>query len=490
VKLATLLASARLQAPLDAGLAACEATGVTADSRAVRPGMVFFAMAGAKADGVVYAKAAVAAGAVAVVADRPIDGVPTVLADTGAGGTRAALAHAAAAMHPGQPKTTVAITGTSGKTSVSVFTRQIWQHLGIPAASLGTIGVVKPGGAVYGALTTPDPVKLHETLAGLAAEGIQHLAMEASSHGIDQHRLDGVKLAASAFLNLSRDHLDYHHTMRAYFEAKMALLTRLTPKAAPVVVAASGPWGDAARQTALAAGLSLVTVGGQGRDLAIMRARRAHAGQDLTIRAFGATHRLHLPLIGGFQATNALTAAALVMATGSDTAKTLGALPHLAGVPGRLETVGSVAGAPVLVDYAHKPEALESVLATLRPYATGRLISVFGCGGDRDAGKRPIMGKISAEHADITIVTDDNPRSEDPATIRRAILAAAPGAIEIGDRRKAIGEAVAMLKAGDVLVVAGKGHEEGQIVGGITLPFSDHQVARDAIRAQGGKVTG
>jgi UDP-N-acetylmuramoyl-L-alanyl-D-glutamate--2,6-diaminopimelate ligase len=277
--------------------------------------------------------------------------------------------------------------------------------------------------------------------------------------------------------------------MRAYFEAKMALFTRLTPKGAPAVVAAGGRWGEEARAVARRCGLNLITVGGAGRDIAVTRARRAGVGQDLTLRLFGATHRLHLPLIGGFQASNALTALGLAVATGLDVNRAVAALPRLAGVPGRLERVGGVDGAPVLVDYAHKPEALRTVLTILRPYATGRLVSVFGCGGDRDAGKRPIMGTISAALADITIVTDDNPRSETPAAIRRAILAASPGAREIGDRAEAIRTAVALLKAGDVLVIAGKGHEQGQTVGGVTLPFSDHAVARAAIREHGGETT-
>jgi UDP-N-acetylmuramoyl-L-alanyl-D-glutamate--2,6-diaminopimelate ligase len=492
VKLRELLDPKTLATPLPDTLAGLSALAITADSRKVSPGSVFFAMPGSKVDGLAFAAAATRAGAVAIVADRAATedpGVPVILAKASAGGTRAALAKAAARLHPAQPDVTVAITGTSGKTSVSVFTRQLWAKAGLAAGSLGTIGYVTHKGARYGSLTTPDPVELHETLAHLAAEGVTHLAMEASSHGLDQHRLDGVRLKATAFLNLSRDHLDYHPTMQAYFEAKMALFTRLAPKGSAAVIAGGAPWKAQAIAAARAAGLKPVTVGRAGNDIAITRAVRAAHGQDLTLRIHGTRHDVHLPLIGAFQASNALVALALCEATGTPLAPLLAGLQTLAGVPGRLEKVGEVNGAPVLVDYAHKPAALATVLDILKPYAPGRLINVFGCGGDRDPGKRPMMGRISVEKADITIVTDDNPRTEEPAAIRRAILAAARGAREIGDRANAIGEAVAMLKTGDVLVIAGKGHEEGQIVGKETLPFSDHAVARAAIGKRGGKVT-
>jgi UDP-N-acetylmuramoyl-L-alanyl-D-glutamate--2,6-diaminopimelate ligase len=493
VRLADLLEPATLAAPLPKSLATATVDAITADSRRVKPGAVFFAMPGSKVDGLAFATAAAKAGAVAVVADRmpaEVVGAPVIVARAAAGGTRAALAHAAARLYPQQPATTVAITGTSGKTSVSVFTRQLWAGAGLPAASLGTIGYVTHKGATYGSLTTPDPVELHQTLQHLVAEGVTHLAMEASSHGLDQRRLDCVKLKATAFLNLSRDHLDYHPTMQAYFDAKTELFTRLAPRGSTAVIAAGAPWRAKALAAARAARLKPLTIGRRDSDIAITRAVRAAHGQDLVLRIHGARHDVHLPLIGAFQASNALVALALCHATGTPLKPLLAGLGKLAGVPGRLEKVGEVNGAPVLVDYAHKPAALATILDILKPYATGRLINVFGCGGDRDPGKRPMMGRISVERADVTIVTDDNPRTEPPAAIRKAILAAAPGAKEIGDRARAIGEAVAMLKRGDVLVVAGKGHEEGQIVGKEVLPFSDHAVARAAIRKAGGKVTG
>jgi len=363
-----------------------------------------------------------------------------------------------------------------------VFARQIWISLGLPAASLGTIGVVKPDGETYGSLTTPDPVSLHETLDVLAGEGIGHLAMEASSHGIEQHRLDGVRLAAGAFLNLSRDHLDYHGTMEAYFLAKMRLFEALLPAGAPAVVVAQDAWGRQAVDIARRCGLKPVTVGGAGSDIALTNVERTPAGQALALEMFGMARRVDLPLIGDFQAWNALAAAALCIATGSDAAKVLAAFSGLSGVPGRLENLGSVHGAAVVVDYAHKPEAIVNALAALRPYTSGRLLIAFGCGGDRDPGKRPLMGRAATEGADVVIVTDDNPRSEDPAAIRRAVLAGAPGAIEIGDRTKAIQAAIDMARAGDVVLIAGKGHETGQIVGNTVLPFSDHEVARAAMR--------
>jgi UDP-N-acetylmuramyl-tripeptide synthetase len=480
VKLADLLEPHTLAKVLPATLTTLVADSITADSRKVKPGSVFFAMPGAKADGLMFAAAAAKAGAVVIVADRAPDSHPA----------RAALAHAAARLYPEQPQVTVAITGTSGKTSVSVFTRQLWTKAGLAAASLGTIGYVTPKGATYGSLTTPDPVELHRILQHLAAEGVTHLAMEASSHGLDQRRLDGVRLKATAFLNLSRDHLDYHPTMRAYFDAKMELFTRLAPKGGTAVIAAGAPWKALAVESARAAKLKPLTIGRRDSDIAITRAIRAAHGQDLTLRIHGTRHDVHLPLIGAFQASNALVALALCHATGTPLKPLLAGLETLDGVPGRLEKVGEVNGAPVLVDYAHKPAALATILDILKPYAPGRLISVFGCGGDRDPGKRTMMGRISVQKADITIVTDDNPRTEQPAAIRKAILAAAPGAREIGDRARAIQEAVAMLKRGDVLVIAGKGHEEGQIVGNDVLPFSDHAVARAAIASQGGKVTG
>jgi UDP-N-acetylmuramoyl-L-alanyl-D-glutamate--2,6-diaminopimelate ligase len=456
--------------------------GVTMDSRAVKPGDVFVAYAGAKADGARFAADAVARGAVAVIGSgaRP-PGLDAAIPFTEAPDPRRALALAAARVHPGQPETVVAVTGTSGKSSVADFTRQIHAALGRASASLGTIGVVTSTGAQYGSLTTPDPVTLHATLDRLAHDGITHLAMEASSHGLDQRRLDGVRLSAGAFLNLGRDHLDYHASMEEYLEAKLRLWD-LVPKGRPAVVNLDGAWSDRAAEAARKKGLDTLTVGRSGDAIRLLDVKRAGFGQDLTLHGAGKTHRVLLPLVGDFMAGNALVAACLAIAAGEDPGAAINAIGGLVGVPGRLERVAAHEGALILVDYAHKPDALAAMLDTLRPYAAGRLVCVFGCGGDRDKGKRPIMGRIAAEKADSVIVTDDNPRTEAPAAIRAEIMAACPGALEIGDRSEAIRHAVRGLRPGDLLVVAGKGHEPGQTVGATTLPFSDHDEIAKAIR--------
>ena len=466
------------EAEVAPALAATRVTGVTADSRAAAPGMVFFAMPGAKTDGAQFAAQALAKGAVAVVAARPLDVAPGLVATN----VRRALACAAARLHPRQPATIAAVTGTSGKTSVAAFLRQIWLACGEQAASLGTIGVVAPSGAVYGSLTTPDPVTLHETLDRLAGEGVTHLAMEASSHGLDQHRLDGVRLAAAAFTNLSRDHLDYHPTLEAYLEAKLRLFRELLAPGQPAVIEADGDHATAVIAAARARGLHVMTVGTRGETLRLVAARREGFSTRLSIEHAGVRREVALPLAGDFQASNALVAAGLALATGARADAVFAALETLTGAPGRLERVGERHGGIVVVDYAHKPDALEKTLAALRAYATGRLIVAFGCGGDRDPGKRPMMGAIAERLADVVIVTDDNPRSENPAAIRAQILAAAPGAREIGDRRAAIAAGVAMLGPGDVFLVAGKGHEPGQIVGDVTLPFSDHEAVATALK--------
>ncbi|MCE1236813.1 MAG: UDP-N-acetylmuramoyl-L-alanyl-D-glutamate--2,6-diaminopimelate ligase [Hyphomicrobiales bacterium] len=470
----------------------CEATpsgdpeivGITADSRKVEPGFLFAALSGAKADGARFAAQAVERGAVAVLAAEGADLGGLAAPALRAAEPRRALALLAARFFGAQPATIVAVTGTSGKTSVAAFTRQIWARLGHAAASIGTIGIVEPKGATYGSLTTPDPVDLARDLARLAADGVTHVALEASSHGLDQHRLDGVRVAAGAFTNLSRDHLDYHPSVAAYFDAKMHLFDRLLPKGAPAVIDVDTLDGERAAARAAEVGAAVFTVGRKGTVLRLVSVEAEAGLQHLTIEAAGATHRVALPLVGTFQVSNALVAAGLAIVTGATAAEALAALEGLVGAPGRLDRVGATpAGAPVFVDYAHKPDALEKALEAVRPYTKGRLVVVFGCGGDRDPGKRPIMGEIATRLADVAIVTDDNPRSEDPAEIRRQILAAAPGAIEIGDRGKAIAEAVAMLRAGDLLVVAGKGHETGQIVGKTVLPFSDHESVRSALEA-------
>ncbi|UCI22229.1 UDP-N-acetylmuramoyl-L-alanyl-D-glutamate--2,6-diaminopimelate ligase [Mesorhizobium sp. B2-1-8] len=458
-----------------------EVTGISSDSRQVKPGVVFFALAGTKADGASYAADAARRGAAAIVADKALADLPVpVLA---VDDPRLALALSAARYFGRQPQTMVAVTGTSGKTSVAAFTRQIWEQAGYAAASIGTTGVVAPGRNEYGSLTTPDPVALHQLLRELADAGVTHASMEASSHGLDQRRLDGVKLSAGGFTNLGRDHMDYHPTIENYHRAKLRLFDTLLPKGAPAVVFADDPWSEPTIKAARAAGLDVLTVGRHGDFLRLKRVEHERHRQRAEVEANGVIHEIDLPLAGDFQIANALVSAGLAISTGTSVAKALAALEKLKGAPGRLDLVGTTAsGAPVYVDYAHKPDALENVLASVRPFTTGRVMVVFGCGGDRDRGKRAIMGEIATRLADVVIVTDDNPRSEVPETIRAAILAAAPGAIEIGDRRKAIHEAVGMLHAGDTLIVAGKGHEEGQTIGSETLHFSDHEEVRAALR--------
>ena len=463
-----------------------EVEGLAIDSRRVAPGFVFFAIPGSKADGSTFIAQAIDRGAVAIVAERqppdPVAGVAFILVDD----VRRALALAAAAFDAGQPETIVAVTGTSGKTSVAAFCRQIWGTLGHQAASLGTIGIVAPTGSTYGSLTTPDPVTLHESLARLEAGGITHLALEASSHGIEQKRLDGVRLAAAGFTNLSRDHLDYHATLEAYLAAKLRLFEALLPEGRPAVVNADSDAGDQVAHACRARGIEVYDVGRRGSRLHLVEARQDDLAASLTIDVDGRRIQTRLPIAGDFQVSNALVAAGLCIATGSPSDAVLAALATLEGAPGRLELVGRRGTAPVFVDYAHKPDALEKVLATLRPLARHSLTVVFGCGGDRDKGKRPLMGEIAARLADHVIVTDDNPRSEAASAIRRAILDGTRGGtaqvFEIGDRATAIDEAVASLLDGDVVVIAGKGHETGQIVGGTVLPFSDLDCARLALQ--------
>lgn len=467
-------------APCPPGMDNVEVTSLTSSSAAAMPGSLFAGLPGTKVDGSVYAADAVRRGAVAVLAGRGkhVD-VATNVARIETDNPRRALAMIAAKFHGAQPARAVAVTGTSGKTSVADFTRQIFSHLGHQAASLGTIGVVKPGGAIYGSLTTPDPITLHATLAALAREGVTHLAMEASSHGLDQHRLDGVQLTAAAFTNLGRDHMDYHATVEDYLAAKMRLFTELLPAGRAVVVNADGAYADRVVETAERAQHRVMTVGRAGSALRLANVARDGFQQVLTIETDGKIKTVRLPLVGAYQVENALVAAGLAIAAGEKTERALMALERLNGVPGRLEIVGEHRGGLAIVDYAHKPEALAAALDACRPFVTGKLICVFGCGGDRDRGKRPIMGKIAVEKADVVIVTDDNPRTETPAVIRSEILAAAKGAREMGDRAEAIKAAINMMSAGDVVLVAGKGHETGQIVGSRVLPFSDHdEIAR------------
>ncbi|MGE0846755.1 MAG: UDP-N-acetylmuramoyl-L-alanyl-D-glutamate--2,6-diaminopimelate ligase [Flavobacteriaceae bacterium] len=472
-------------AALPAGAGTIDIKGLTADSRAVGEGYLFAALAGAKADGAIYARKAQQAGAAAILAAEgaEIDAdIPVVRAAN----PRRALALAAARFAGPQPATIAAVTGTSGKTSVSVFLRQIWEAQGLAAASLGTIGVVSPAGEHYSGLTTPDPVGLARMMAELAAEGVTHAAIEASSHGLDQYRLDGLKLSAGGFLNLGRDHLDYHPSVEDYFAAKLRLFTELLPDGATAVVNVDDPWGPKVVEACRARGLSVLRAGISGEEIRLAGVEPAGFAQLLQIEAMGERLEAMLPLVGTFQASNALVAAGLAIATGTPPARAVAALETLRGAKGRLDRAGDINGAMVFVDYAHKPDALVSALGALRPFTKGRLIVVFGAGGDRDRGKRPLMGAAAVENADVAIVTDDNPRSEEPAAIRRAILEAAPGAIEIGDRGEAIREAVMMARPGDVVLVAGKGHEPGQIVGDQVLPFSDHEAVAGAIEAAGG----
>ncbi|HUZ72274.1 MAG TPA: UDP-N-acetylmuramoyl-L-alanyl-D-glutamate--2,6-diaminopimelate ligase [Stellaceae bacterium] len=468
-----------------------EISGLVSDSRAVEPGFLFAALAGTRTDGSRFVGEAVDRGAVAVlVADAaPFAALTTrrppvqVIEDAN---PRRRLALMAARFHAPQPRTVVAVTGTNGKTSVADFTRQIWQRHGLPAASLGTLGIVGPDFTQPGSLTTPDPVALHRALQALAGSGIDHVALEASSHGLDQYRLDGLALAAAAFTNLTRDHLDYHAGMAEYFAAKSRLFAELLPQDGVAVLNL-----DAAEGRQLAAlcrdrGQRVIGIGtAASADLRLVAARPTATGQAITVAALGAMRELELPLLGGFQASNALAALGLAVATGTPVDTALAALAGLAGVPGRMEHVASAgSGAPVIVDYAHTPDALQTALRALRPHCRGRLVVVFGGGGDRDPGKRPMMGAVAERDADIAIVTDDNPRSEDRAAIRRAILAACPKAREIADRGAAIVTAVALLEPGDALLIAGKGHETGQIIGREVLPFSDRAAARAAIEAQ------
>ena len=479
MKLAKLLT---VDAVSDARYGGLDVRGVTADSRAVKKGDLFVAIAGVKADGLRFVAPAVSGGAVAIMAEKvPPTPLPDGVAFVRVANARRALALAAAKFFSAQPDTIAAVTGTSGKTSVAAFTRQIWETTGEAAASIGTIGLVAPGREVYGSLTTPDPVALHRTLDELADEGVTHLVLEASSHGLDQHRLDGVRISAGAFTNLSRDHLDYHPTPGAYLAAKLRLFSDLVHPRGAAVIVADHEHAAAAIAAAKQRRLRLLTVGRKGQGIRLVDSAIDGFAQALKLTYAGTDYSVRLPLVGGFQIENALTAAGLAIATGSEPRVVFAALEKLKGARGRLDLAGEKDGAPIFVDYAHKPDALAKALEALRPYASGKLVVVFGCGGDRDQGKRPIMGAIAVEKADRVIVTDDNPRSEEPAAIRAAILAGAPGAIEIGDRAEAISTAIGELRRGDVLLIAGKGHETGQIIGDRTLPFSDHDAVAAAL---------
>lgn len=467
VTLAQLLGGKRADGSVSIG-------GLTVDSRAVRSGDLFVALPGTKYDGRAFIPDAVQAGAAAILTTPGVDvqsGV-TVVEDHN---PRRRYAELAARFFDLQPKVQVAVTGTNGKTSVADFTRQLWQAAGTEAASVGTLGVRSGSVERPGGLTTPDPMALHEALQALASAGVDHIALEASSHGLDQYRLDGVRFQAAAFTNLTRDHLDYHKSDQAYFYAKARLFGELLNPGDAAVINVDGEWGSVLDDIAWGRGLERLPVGREkAAALRLMHQTVTPTGQDIGFEFEGVAYEMHLPLVGGFQAENALVAAALLIATGTAPRNAFAGLSKLTGVPGRMELMGvTEGGGAVFVDYAHTPAGLSTVLSAARAHNPHRLHVVFGCGGDRDAGKRPQMGAIANELADVIYVTDDNPRSESPAQIRKEVLAAADKAKEIGDRGAAIEEAISNLQAGDMLVIAGKGHEEGQLVGEDVLPFSD-----------------
>jgi UDP-N-acetylmuramoyl-L-alanyl-D-glutamate--2,6-diaminopimelate ligase len=465
-------------------------TGLTADSRQVRPGYLFAAIPGTVTDGARFIPDALAKGATAILAPPGIDANalgPNVTLVTDAN-PRRRLARMAAAFHAPQPDTIVAVTGTNGKSSVAGFTRQIWAATGLKATSLGTLGIEGPGYEASEGLTTPDPVDLHRELANMAENRIQHVAMEASSHGLDQHRLDGVRFAAAAFTNLSHEHLDYHGTMEIYRQAKLRLFEELVPRGGVCVVNTAAAEHDTICNIAADRGLRALSYGLVNGAIRCIEAVESRGGYTASLDVTGERVNIDFPLPGRFQLENALAALGLVIATGTEPRRAALALEHLTGVRGRLQLAGARAnGARVYVDYAHKAEALKTVLTTLRPFVKGRLVVVFGCGGDRDTEKRPVMGRYAAEFADSVIVTDDNPRTEDPAMVRAAILKGCPDAREIGDRRVAIRDGVAALGPDDILLIAGKGHETGQKIGDTVLPFDDVEEAVSAVRdADGG----
>jgi UDP-N-acetylmuramoyl-L-alanyl-D-glutamate--2,6-diaminopimelate ligase len=474
-----------LEAKLPAGLDRVPIRGLAADSREVKPGYLFAALPGVKTDGARFIAEALERGAAAVLVPEGSKPATTSAAIIEDGDPRRRLALIAARFFGLQPKIAVAVTGTNGKTSVASFVRQLWAGQGFKAASIGTVGVVGPSGTKILKHTTPDPIELHGILAALAKEGVTHLALEASSHGLQQRRVDGITLAAGAFTNISRDHLDYHASFEDYFAQKLRLFTELLPQGGSAVVDVDTAAGMRVAAVSEARGLKLLSIGREGKTLRLVSAELDGFGQRLVIEHDGNRHHVRLPLVGAFQASNALVAVGLAMATGASAATVLPMLASLQGARGRLDLAGTASGgAPIFIDYAHTPDALAKALDALRPYVENRLVVVFGCGGDRDKGKRPEMGEVAVAKSDLAIVTDDNPRSENPAAIRSEILGAAPGAIEIGDRALAIAEAIAKLEHGDVLLVAGKGHETGQTIGTTVIPFSDHDAVAAALKQE------
>ncbi len=462
-------------------------SGLTSDSREVKPGYLFAALPGSHSNGADFIADAIKRGASAILAHPEAAALAQTVRFIPSENPRLSLAQAAAQFYGAQPAHIAAITGTNGKTSIAVFLRQIWNSLGQQAASLGTIGVVTPQGEIPLKHTTPDPVEIHQLLAQLKGQGIDHLALEASSHGLDQYRLDGVNISAAAFTNLTRDHLDYHQTLEAYLAAKLRLFTDLLRPDGVAVINADSDYAAPFIAAAEQRGIRLITIGETGSLKLLARQPHDH-GQHLRVQFDGHTYEINLPLAGGFQASNALIAAGLAIGLGASAeAVFTQSLPGLKGAPGRLEKVAYAKhGAAIYVDYAHTPDALENVLTSLRPHLRGALHVVFGCGGNRDKGKRPLMGQIACMQADHVIITDDNPRLEDPATIRHEVLAGCSKASEIADRAAAITTAVQALQSGDILVIAGKGHESGQIIGTTILPFSDRDEAIRAAALSGG----
>ena len=467
-KLADLLPVGVIAPP---GAASLEIGGLALDSRKVRPGDLFAALPGVQTDGRKFIPMAVERGAVAVLAPPGTTApVPVIETKDPAG----ALAAISARFHPRQPEVIAAVTGTNGKSSTVEFLRQIWATAGLEAACLGTLGVTRDIGRTQVGYTTPDAIALHRSLDALAREGVTHLAMEASSHGLKQKRMDGVRVSAAAFTNLTQDHLDYHLDFTDYFASKMRLFSALAEDGAPAVVHMDSDWSDKVAEGCRAAGLEVVTVGWRGRDLAVAEITPRPASQVIHFTWRGAEHQVELPLIGEFQSANAVVAAALAIVTGVTPEAAFEALGALRGVAGRMQSVGwTQAGAPILLDYAHTPDGLDKLLRAARPHTQGRIILVFGAGGDRDPSKRAKMGSVAAKLADQVIVTDDNPRTENPAAIRAAILEGVPGAAEIADRESAIRAGISALGEGDVLLIAGKGHETGQIIGEAVIPFDE-----------------
>ena len=468
----------RLVSGADTAFADITVTGFAIDHRKIAPGTVFGAFEGAAFNGEDFIDDAIAAGAVAVVA-RP-EAVVRGAVHIADANPRQAFAHLAAKFFRPFPDYVAAVTGTNGKTSTAELTRQLWRMAGHNAASIGTLGITTASDQAKTGLTTPDIVTFLANMSGLAREGISHAIFEASSHGLSQYRSEGVPVSVAAFTNLSRDHLDYHGTMEAYFEAKMRLFDEVVDENGCAVIWADDVWSDQAIARARKRELRLITVGEKGKGIQLLSRQPTQLGQTLELRIQGDVHKLKLPLIGAYQAANALVAAGVVMASGGEVESLLSHLARLQPVRGRLErAVITKSGAPVYVDYAHTPDGLRAAIAALRPHTKGKLISVFGAGGDRDTGKRPEMGAVAVADSDIVIVTDDNPRSEDPSLIRADVMAGAKGAHEIGDRRYAIAFAIEHAEPDDIVLIAGKGHEQGQIIMGRVLPFDDVEVARE-----------